>query len=121
MKKCNSKDGYPSEQEMEGYSRWMMNKYASCNQQIALIANELNNEFVTDKMNFDVYYYALPKNPKKYIPYNAKKAAVEKEMRYIMDFYKVNQNVAKQYQKLIGDDEKAKIVEYFEKRGAKKK
>jgi hypothetical protein len=42
-------------------------------------------------------------------------------MRYIMDFYKVNQNVAKQYQKLIGDDEKAKIVEYFEKRGAKKK
>lgn len=110
-----------TEEEISGCSKWMLNKIMSCDKQLGLIANELNNEFVTPKMVYDCYFYGLAPVPNKYIPYNAKKAAVEKEMRYIMEFYQVNQNVAKQYQKLISPEEKQTVIDFFEKRGTKKK
>lgn len=108
------------DEDINNFSQWMVNKIFSCDRGTSLIANELNNQFVSNKMLYDCYYYGTPKCPNKYIPYNAKKAAADKELRYIMNYFNVNQNVAKQYQKLIGDDEKAFIVDYYEKRGVKK-
>lgn len=120
VKTIHTKERLPDE-IIDGISKWMVNKIFSCDMQLCMLANVLNTEHVTERMLYDCYFYGTERQPKKYIPYNAKKTAVEKEMRYIMDFYQVNQNVAKQYQQLISDEEKAKIVDYYEKRGIKKK
>jgi hypothetical protein len=121
VKSIFKKEKLQGEPITKDYSKWMVNKIFSCDQQLAILANELNNEFVSNQMSYDCYFFGIPKNPSKYIPYLAKKAAAEKEMKYFMEYFGVNQNVAKQYQLLIGDDEKKTIAEFFENRGAKKK
>lgn len=121
IKTIFNKNKLQGEAITKDYSRWMLGKILSCDQQLAMLANELNNSFVDNQMHYDCCFYGIPKNPQKYIPYLAKKAAAEKEMKYIMDYYGVNQNIAKQYQLLISDAEKKTIAEFFENRGVKSK
>ena len=97
---------------------WMLNRIFSNSLKFCIIANELNRTGFTNKMVYDVYYYGLPKT-NEYIQYNSKKATLDKQLKYVMDYYKCNQNTAKQYMKLIAPEELTEIVEFFEKRGAK--
>ena len=104
--------------ESEG-SPWMLNRIFSNDKGYCVIANELNRDFLTNKMVYDCYYHGLPKTSK-YIQYNSKKATIDKHIKYFMDYYMCNQHTAKQYLKLVSPEEKAHIIEFFEKRGAKK-
>jgi hypothetical protein len=100
-------------------SAFMLNKIFSNDMQFCLVANELNRTGFTNRMVYDCYYHGLPKSGK-YIKYSSKKAQVDKEIKYLMEYYKCNQNIAKQYMKLISPEDKAMIVDFFEKRGIKR-
>lgn len=95
---------------------WMTNLILSSDQNLCMIANELNKNGFTKKMVYDCLYYGIPKTSK-FIPYNAKKEKAEKEVQYLMEYFQCSQQTAKQYSVLISEEEKAEIVEYFEKRG----
>ena len=119
VKNIQSKDRVLSDQEIySDFNSFMVNRIFSNEQSIIHLSNELNRKGFTDKMVYDCYFYGLPKM-KKYIQYNSKKEKTDKEIQYIMDFYKCNLTTAKQYAILISDEEKQKIVEYNEKRGKK--
>jgi hypothetical protein len=121
-----NKDIHFTNDDLKGYSAWMVNKIFSCHEQYAFIANALSRcgindgvSRVTDRMNYDCYFYLIPKNPKLYIPYSAKKPKAEKEIQYIMEYYQCNQNDAKTYHKLMSEADMKAITEYFENRGVK--
>jgi len=119
VKNIQSKDRVLTDQEISDYfNSFMVNRIFSNDQSIVHLANELNKSGFTSKMVYDCYFYGLPKM-KKYIPYNSKREKADKEIQYIMDFYKCNLTTAKQYASLISDEEKTMIVEYNEKRGSK--
>ena len=116
VKFINSKE-YPS--DFEGYSQWMVNKIISCHSEYYVLAAEMSKQ-MSDKEHFDFYFYLLPKNPKLYIPYLCKKASAEKDVLYLMEYFKINQSVAKQYASLISEEEMKSVRSYFEDRGIKK-
>lgn len=58
IKNINSKDGYPD--TLDGYESFIANKNFSNIQQTVLYANEINVD-CDKQLNFDFYYYALPK------------------------------------------------------------
>lgn len=102
------------------YSPFVMNRLFSCDIQTALIANEMNMNFgYSKKMHFDFMTLAVQKS-NKFIKYDAKKEKKDKNIEYIMNFYSVNSETAKQYVRLISDDEMKKIEDYYENRGIKK-
>jgi hypothetical protein len=98
---------------------WMLNRIMSNDEKYCILATELNHVGYTNKMVYDFYYHGLVKT-NKYIPYNSKKATVDTEIKYLMDYYKCSQATAKQYLVLISKEEKQMIVDFFEKRGSKK-
>ena len=120
MKLCFTKDKYLSDEELQGYAQWMMNKQLSCDQTLVFLAHELNKP-MSDRMHYDCLYHGLPKMAKKYIPYLAKKPKEEKEIQYISEYYKVDLSTAKVYHTLLSREELDYIVEFNEKRGVLKK
>ena len=98
---------------------WMINMIFSNDINMSLMANAMNREGISKKMLYDFYYYGIPKT-KRFIPYNSKKEKLDKEIRYLMEYFGCSQDVAKDYVVLISDEEKAEIVSYFEDRGKKK-
>ena len=116
MKLCFNKERYLTDQELEGYSQWMMNKILSCHDLFCNAALLLNIP-MTDRMHYDCLYHGLPKIDKMYIPYLAKKQAVEKDILNICEFYSVSYNVAKLYLELMSDEEKTQIKNFCEKKG----
>lgn len=115
--KCINAKEYPS--SFEGYSQWMVNKVFSCHSEYYVLATEMSKQ-MSDREHFDFYYYLLPKNPKLYIPYLCKKEKTEKDIQYLMEYYQINQTTAKQYLKLISDEDMKTVRGYFENRGLKK-
>jgi hypothetical protein len=117
MKLCFTKEHYLSDEELQGYSQFMMNKILSCDDKLCYLAASLNTP-MTDRAHFDCLFYGLVKLAKpKYIPYLAAKPKVEKEIGYVSEFFSIDRNVAKQYLELMNEEEKKKIIDYFEKRG----
>lgn len=108
----------PDEVFEKEFVPFIINRLFSCDQSLALVANEVNRNGFTKRMIFDLYFYGVPKC-NKFISYNAKKAKAEKELQYIMEYYKCNMTTAKDYQVLLSEDDRDKIIEYFEKRGRK--
>lgn len=121
-----TKERHLNDDELKGYSAWMVNKIFSCHEQYVFISNALSRcgmfdgvSRVTDQMNYDCFYYMIPKNMKLYIPYNAKKHKAEKEIQYIMEYYQCNQSNACTFHKLMSPEEQKRINEFFENRGVK--
>lgn len=55
----NMKESYP--EEFTGYEPFMVNRAFSYNEDTILFANEINKPDIDVKLNFDFYYYGLPK------------------------------------------------------------
>lgn len=119
MKNILKKEPLLSDDDIKG-CQWMLNKCFSCDQQYANVSIGLNVPNISDRMVYECYYYGLPKTPNRFIKYLAKKPAEEKENAYFMEYFGCSQETAKQYRKLISDDEKKHIINFFEKRGIKK-
>lgn len=110
----------PPEEFEKGFNTFMINRVLSCDQSLVLVANEANRPGFTKKMTRDLYFHGLPKI-NRFIKYSAKKQKADTEMKYLMDYFGVNMSTAKDMLELISHDELDHIVEYYEKRGAKKK
>lgn len=120
MKNILSKEKrYSHEEVVNEFNLFMVNRIFSNDQQLILIANELNKKGITNQMGYDCYFYGIPKS-KRFIQYNSKKEKTDKHIQYLMEYYQCNLTTAKQYMNLISDEEKLYIVDFFEKRGTKK-
>ena len=107
----------PSLEDINKYTnQYMCNIYLSCDQQLVGIANEMAKIKVSNKMYFDCLYYGIPKC-KKYIKWNASKVKKEQNIKYLIDYFKVSPETAKQYVGIIDKKEMQFIIDFFEKRG----
>jgi len=123
MKMCFTKKPHLSNEELSGYSQWMMGKIMSNDQSLVFLACELSKP-MDDRMHYDCLYHGLPeidnKGKGKYIPWNCTKPKKEQEIQYLMEHFQVNQTTAKMYHELISKEEMQYIIFFFENRGVKK-
>lgn len=116
---CFEKKKHPTDQDIDKYlNQYLLNMVLSCDKALTGLAAELSMVKITNKMYYDCLYYGLPKT-KKYIKYNAKKAAKDEEIQWLMEYYNCSQQVAKEYHAIISDEEMKEIKTYFTKRGIK--
>jgi len=108
-----------SQEEFEkGYSQYMINRFFSCDKNLVILAKEMNRSGITNQMHFDFMDVAIPKS-KKFIKYNLKKAKKDQDLQYLCEFYKINMDRAREYMRLISEDEMKEVRAFFEKRGKK--
>ena len=102
------------------YSPYMINRFFTSDRKLLMLVKEMNQNGVTKQMHFDFLDTIIPKS-NKFIKYNLKKLKVDKDIKYISDFYLVNTEVAKSYYKILkhNKEEMKKIRDFFEKRGKK--
>jgi len=98
------------------FQPFIINRVFSCDNNLVLIANLCNQGGMTKEMIRDLYYYGVPKG-KRFIKYSAKKEKSDGLIKYLMDYFGVNQHTAKQYAVLLDKKEIDEIVEFYEKRG----
>lgn len=121
LKRLVNKKSLPETQEgeeLDGFSPFMINRFMSCEMNFVQLSNAMNTNGLTKEMVFDFYDHTIPKN-NTFIKYNAKKEKAEKHLKYVMDWYTCNIQTAKQYMRLISEDEMQEIIDFFEKRGRK--
>lgn len=119
VKNLQSKDKYLEDDELQGYSKWMVNKILACDPQLVHLIAEINTMDCTPREHYDICWYAVPKS-KKFIQYLLKKPKAEKDIVHLMTYFGCSQAVAKQYLELITPDELKYIVDVYEKQGVKK-
>lgn len=116
MKLIFSKEKYLTDDELKGYSQWMINKILSQDSAFVFLADELNKP-MTNRMHYDTLYYGIPKS-KKYIKWIiSKKTTQEKDVKYFQEFYLLDIDTAERFVMLASDAEKERIRKYFENRG----
>lgn len=107
-----SKKIYPK--SINGFNKFLTNLAMSQRGDTILYANEMNkNTQITDQMCFDFYFYGLPK--KNYWSSWAKNFKSEYN-ECIKEYFDVSSSVAKQYEKLLNEDQKKYILNWFESR-----
>ena len=101
-------------EDLNGFNKYLTNLAFSQRSDTILFANEVNkNTELSDEMCFDFYFYGLPKNN-----YWSKWAKNYKSeyIDSIKSYFDVSTLIAKQYEKLLKEDDKKKIFNWFEKR-----
>lgn len=121
LKRLTKKEPIDESQEQfqKDYSPYMVNRFLSCERNFLPIVKEMNRDHVTKEMHFDFCDTVIPKS-NKFLKYNLKKEKHEKEIKYIAEFFGEAIQTAKQYHKLISEEEMKRITDFFEKRGIKK-
>lgn len=103
---------YP--ETLNGYNSFLTNLGFSQRQETVLYANELNKySNLTDKAQFDFYYHSLPK--RNYFAKWAKHMKNE-NTQMIMEYFKVSYKVAKQYEKILQDEQLKQIKKWYDTR-----
>jgi len=97
---------------------YMITKIISNDEQLVFYANIINRSNISNKMVYNFYYFGIPKTFKN-ISYNSKKLVIDKEIRYLMEYYRCNKNTASDYYKLLPKEDIKEIIEYYENRGVK--
>lgn len=116
----NKKIYYSTEEDLKGYSQFMVNRFMMSLQSFVPIISELNTEYVlTDRMHYDLLFHAIPKT-NSFLKYNMGKEAKEQVLQYVMTYFNIDLNRAKTYMILINKEELDYIVEFYENRGANK-
>ena len=83
------------------------------------IKHELSKIKISNKDYFDVCYYGIPKM-NTFIKYNAQKAKLDQEVKWIAEYYHVSVEQAKQYMKLLKEEEKEQIYDAYRHTGVKR-
>jgi len=120
LKRLTNKELLEESQEQfeKDYSPYMVNRFFSCDKRLLMVAKEMNRSGITKQMHFDFLDTVVPKK-RKFLKYNLKKAKLDKERQYISEFYQVNAQRAKEYYRLMSEDDMQEIINFFEKRGKK--
>lgn len=99
---------------LNGFNKYLTNLAMSQRSDTILYANELNKDVhISDQMCFDFYFHGLPK--KNYWSKWAKNFTSE-YVEPLSEYFNVSSRVAKQYEKLIKEDDKKAILDWFQKR-----
>lgn len=110
----------PTDEEIDKHSGpWMLNMQYSCSEALVGLAHELSKIKLSNREYFDFCYYGIPKM-NVFIRYTATKAKKDQEIKWISEHFGCNIEHAKQYMKLLPEEEKSLIFEGFLNRGIKK-
>jgi len=93
------------------YNKFMINKILSMNDTTLILSEFLNLSSLTDEMHHDYIQNIIPKNKfniRYDFPYIKTKKNLEK-IQDIMDYFGVNEDIAKEYEKHINEDFYKKI------------
>ena len=108
---------YPD--SFEGYNQWIINTALSMRKDTAIFANEMNKYTeLSDHEQHDFYFHMLPKRA-----YFAKwaKAPKEESITKIAEYYKVSEVIAKQYARVLTDDQVKQITDELDfRKGGKR-
>lgn len=115
VKSVNKKDG---QLELdEGYVPFIVNRAFSTFFDTIFYANEINKYPNLDpKMQYDFYYNAIPKNPKRFAPWPKKNN--DKYLLVVQEYYDCSIQKAKEIISVL-DDEKLTIIEMRLGKGGK--
>lgn len=108
--------------DLQGYNAWLINSAMSMRKDTVFYANEMNKYYnLTDQMQHDFYLNGLPGKGKNYHAKYAK-ASKDQAIPMISDYFKVSQRVARDYLRVLTDEQIQKIVDITSaQEGGKKK
>lgn len=107
-----------TEENKKNYNIFVVNKGLSQHADCVLYANELNKLGVSDvEQHYDYLFHSITKR-KRYGKW-AKKDIDDECLGLVCDKYKVNKNVAKQYLKLMNDEQKQQLKKQYDVGGRK--
>lgn len=113
----NKKVYYKSDEELKGYSIWMVNRFLMSEPLYAPVIAELNSSYIlTDRMHYDFLFHALPKT-NKFMKYGMKSEKKEEVILNVMQYFNVDLRRAKTYMALISEEELESILDFYGKRG----
>ncbi len=108
--------------DISGFSPYLTNKYFSASDSLIHLANGSVNQIgahvLPKRAIYDYYYYVVPKR-RMFLKF-PKALKTTKDAQYVMEYYNVNERVAKDYLEILSKKELKTIKDYFEKRGVKK-
>lgn len=116
VKSINDKTGYIFD-SAEKYPSFVVNRCMSFNSDTSLFANEINKYSqakLTDQQNYDFLYYAIPKKKRygKWI-----KSDQLPNLEVICKFFDCSIEKAKEYMKILTDDQIQEIITKMENGG----
>ena len=117
IKSINSKNYI---EDISGFSYWLTFKVYSVDPGYVFLVNALNKRGIhklSKRAVYDFLFYTIPKN-RKFLKYPKSLKQVN-NVKYLMEYYGVNENIANDYYELIEPEEMKEIKEYFIKRGLK--
>lgn len=144
-----SKAKYLSDRELKDYSQWMINIILSNDPMYCFLAQELNKEMSNRMHFDCLFYGLPKKTPRckcksesyklveqdgdlihicskcgkkiyvYFIQFNSKKFNVENEIKFISDFYNVNEFDAMQMANIISEEELKRISQFYERKDGK--
>jgi len=111
------------QEDISNFSPFLTARFFSTHPSFVHLANGSPNLIGSHRLPkraiYDYYYHVVPKR-RMFLKY-PKPLKELKEIEYIMKYYNVNERVAKDYRELLSKDELKKVIDFFEKRGLKKK
>jgi hypothetical protein len=115
VKSINKKDGQLEIDD--GYVQFIINRSFSTYFDTVFYANEINKyPNLSNQMQYDFYYNAIPKNPKRFAPWPKKTS--DKYLLIVQEYYDCSIQKAKEIVSVL-DDEKLTIIEMRLGKGGK--
>ncbi len=117
IKSLNQKD---YQEDLKGFVPYITGMVYSMHPEWIKIAEDINligSHRLPIRVIYDYYYYGIPKNTK-FLGY-PKGVKATKNIKYLMEHFKINQEVAQEYLELIDKKDMKAIADIFEKQGIK--
>ena len=107
-----AKKKYPT--DLSGYSPFLFNLQLSQREDLVIYANEMNKfHNLPEHAQFDFYFHALPK---KNLFAKWSKASKSKNWEYISEYFECSMRVAKEYDRVLNNDQIKAIKNDLDKR-----
>ena len=117
IKSINQKD---YQEDLKGFVPYITGMVYSMHPKWIQYAEDMNligSHRLPIRAIYDYYYYGVPKN-KEFLGY-PKGTKASKNIKYLMEYFVINEEVASDYLDMIDKKELKGIVEIFEKQGLK--
>jgi len=90
--------------DLSAYSPFIINRFLSMDKELlpfAFFVN-FNSPFWTKELQYEFLFYAIPKK-KRFIKYVKNKGKKLEKLKIIQDWFKINEEEAKEYLKILND------------------
>lgn len=101
----------------KAYIPFLTNRALSQHQDLLAIANKVNELHLLDKkLQFDYLLHVVPKRKRRFVKW-PKREQITPEQQIISEYYSVNINVAREYEKLLTKEQMKFIMKTMNKGG----